>query len=98
MSQLIPVSQQASITVSQPATLEDLIERCLAEQDIAGSSKATYRRELRQFVGWLEQTGRASRMASLDREDILAYKLSLQTAGLSSYSVSGYMTAVRKFY
>ena len=91
-------SQQASIVVSQPASLESLVDRFLDEQDVASSSKATYRRQLRQFVAWLQETGRAGRMASLDRQDILAYKESLQAQGLSSYSVSGYMTAVRRLY
>jgi len=98
MSELVTVGQQASIVVSQPASLADLIERFLQEQDVAASSKDTYRRQLRQFSAWLEQTGRARVMASLDREDILAYKQALQAQGLSSYSVSGYLTAVRKLY
>jgi integrase/recombinase XerD len=106
MSQLVTVrqsdsktvEQQASITVYQPNSLAELIERFLQEQDVAASSKATYRRQLRQFVTWLEETGRASQMASLDREDILIFKQHLQTGGLSSYSVSGYLTAVRKLY
>jgi len=94
----ITVSQEAALTVSQPVSLAELIERFLAEQDIRASSKATYQRQLRKFVAWLEQTGRVRIMASLDREDILAYKQQLQAAGLSSYSISGYMTAVRKLY
>ena len=87
-----------SLAVSQPASLAELIESFLAEQDIASSSKATYRRQLRQFVSWLDQTARSSRLATLDREDVLAYKQQLQAQGLSSYSVSGYLTAVRRLY
>jgi len=94
----IVVSQETALTVSEPVSLADLIERFLAEQDIRASSRATYQRQLRKFVAWLEQTGRVRIMASLDREDILSYKQQLQAAGLSSYSVSGYMTAVRKLY
>lgn len=94
----LTVSQQASIAASQPVSLEALVDRFLAEQDVASSSKATYRRQLKQFVSWLQETGRAGRMATLDRQDILSYRDSLQAQQLSSYSVSGYMTAVRRLY
>jgi integrase/recombinase XerC/integrase/recombinase XerD len=50
---------------------------------------------LRQFIGWLDETGRQS--LQLAREDILAYKRSLIDE-LSAYTVNQYLTAVRKLY
>lgn len=98
MAAKLTAKRQASIVASQPVSLEALVDRFLAEQDVASSSKATYRRQLKQFVSWLQETGRAGRLATLDRQDILSYRDSLQAQGLSSYSVSGYMTAVRRLY
>lgn len=98
MAAKLTAKRQASIVASQPVSLEALVDRFLAEQDVASSSKATYRRQLKKFVSWLQETGRAGRMATLDRQDILSYRDSLQAQGLSSYSVSGYMTAVRRLY
>jgi len=98
MAAKLTAKRQASIVASQPVSLEALVDRFLAEQDVASSSKATYRRQLRKFVSWLQETGRAGRLATLDRQDILSYRDSLQAQGLSSYSVSGYMTAVRRLY
>ncbi len=94
MSELIAVQEQALAT--RPASLEDLAQAFLKDMDIKEHSIATYKRSLKQFILWLQETGRASRMATLEREDILAYKQSL--ASKSSYTISAYLTAVRKFY
>ncbi len=96
MNQIVAVQEQAALT-SRPASLQDLTEAFLADQDVSTSSRETYRRSLRQFIGWLESTGRAQRMSTLQREDILAYKESLQ-AEKSSSTVSTYLTVVRKLY
>lgn len=79
-------------------TLEDLVARFLADQDVKESSRRTYKRQLRQFVRWLEATGRAEHLNTLQREDILAFKEALLTDGLSPNTVSGYITAVRRFF
>jgi len=94
MSELITVQEQALAT--KQVSLEDLVEAFLKDLDIKESSRTTYERSLRQFALWLQETGRAYRMATLEREDILAYKQSLSSK--SSYTTSGYLTAVRKFY
>ena len=83
---------------TRQASLADLMDRFIDAQDISENSKATYRRELRQFTAWLEQTGRSERMHLLTRQDILAYKQDLISTGRSSYTVSGYMVAVRRLY
>lgn len=76
-------------------TLEDAIEAFLTDQDIADSSRHTYSRSLRQFTSWICETGRDSRL-DLQREDILEYKDYLSDK--SSYTVTLYLTAVRKLY
>lgn len=83
---------------TRQASLADLIGRFIEAQDVSESSRSTYRRELRQFVKWLETTGRSERMHLLKREDILAYKDGLFSSGRSSYTVSGYLVAVRRLY
>ena len=81
-------------------TLRELVDAFLASLDVAQSSKATYGRQLKQFVSWLEESGRMARLDSrdFDREDVLAYRLALQEQGLSTYSVNGYLTAARKLF
>jgi integrase/recombinase XerC/integrase/recombinase XerD len=96
MEALVPVQAQP-IAATVPS-LEDLLQRFIEAQDIAPSSRATYRRQLKQFASWLEQSGRASRLSTLLREDILSYRDYLLQLGLSSYTVSGYMTATRKLF
>lgn len=95
MQAMVAVEEQAAL--SRPASLQDLVEAFLADQDVATSSRETYRRSLRQFIQWLELTGRAQSLATLKREDILAYKESLQAEKTSS-TVSAYLTVVRKLF
>ena len=96
MEALVPVQAQPLVTAA--ASLEDLLQRFLEAQDIAPSSRATYQRQLRQFAIWLHQTGRAARLSTLLREDILAYKEYLLQLGLSSYTVSSYVSVTRKLF
>ena len=93
---IVPVHTQE--IAQARATLATLIESFLADQDVARSSKDTYSRSLQQFTAWLEDTGRANRMATLQREDILEYKTFLLSHKLSSYTVTLYLTSVRKLY
>ncbi len=73
----------------------DMAEDFLASLDVSDSSRATYTRSLKQFMGWLKDTGRQS--LQLQREDILEYKASLK-GKLSAYTVNLYLSAVRKLY
>ncbi len=96
MEALVPA--QAQPLAGAPASLEALLQKFLEAQDVAPSSRATYRRQLKQLLSWLEQTGRAERLSTLLREDILSYKDYLLQLGLSSYTVSSYITATRKLF
>ena len=96
MQALATVQEQTS-AVTQQASLEDLTDLFLREQDITEASRATYQRALRQFVTWLRETGRDQRMGTLQREDVLAYKESLLATKTAS-TVSCYLTAVRRLF
>jgi len=92
--EIIPI--QASDITARTPDLSDLAEDFLADLDLSEGSRATYSRSVRQFISWLEETGRAGRVDLL-REDILAYKDYL-ISSKSSYTVSLYLTTVRKLY
>lgn len=92
--EIIPI--QASDMTARPPGLADLAEDFLADLDLSESSRDTYSRSMKQFISWLEETGREGRVDLL-REDILAYKDYL-TKTKSSYTVSLYLTTVRKLY
>lgn len=76
--------------------LAGLAEDFLASLDLSEKSRDTYSRSMRQFICWLEDSGRGCRI-DLQREDILAYK-DLLISSKSSYTVTLYLTTVRKFY
>ncbi|MBO4799337.1 MAG: tyrosine-type recombinase/integrase, partial [Lachnospiraceae bacterium] len=73
-----------------------LVGMFIASQDVKESSRGLYTRTLSQFFLWIESSGRV--LNSLTREDILEYKDSLLSSGLSSLTISSYLVVVRKFY
>lgn len=68
----------------------------IASQDIKESSRALYTRTLSQYFLWIEREGKV--LNALTREDILEYKDSLLSSGLSALTISSYLVIVRKFY
>lgn len=89
--------QDRRIKTGRP-TLTDQAQDFLASLDVASSSSDTYSRSLKQFTSWLYQTGRAGSMDTLQREDILSFKDYLTSQKKSSYTITLYLTAVRKLY
>jgi len=89
------IESQATEITAQTSP-DDMAQDFLASLDISDSSRATYTRSLKQYIGWLAETGRER--LQLQREDILAYKDFLQDMELSAYTVNLYLTAVRKLY
>lgn len=98
MGSELALRQEQGLVPQMQVSMEDIVERFMASQDIAQSSKGTYRRQLLQFITWLQETGRIDSMNTMVREDILAYREALRQGKKSSYTVSSYMTAVRRFY
>ena len=78
-------------------SLEQQIATFLKQHDISATSKETYKRQLKQFTQWLEQTNRNPQLELLRREDILAFKEYLQN-NKSPYTVNAYLTAVRRLF
>jgi len=75
--------------------LDDLVGGFLKSLDVRESSKQTYKRQLGEFLVWAKHKD----LLSPSREDIIAYKEYLQnTKELSAFTVSGYLTAVKKFF
>ncbi|MFC1556967.1 tyrosine-type recombinase/integrase [candidate division KSB1 bacterium] len=75
-------------------TYDILLERFISSQDIADSSRATYRRALQHFFQWISRQS----IQNATRKDILAYKDYLRDSDLSAYTISNYLTAVRRFF
>jgi len=80
----------------QAASLEAIIERFLACQDVKESSRQLYRRSLRPFTRFLASEG--ININSVTRAEVLRYKDSLLASGASPLTVGSYLTAVRKFF
>lgn len=74
----------------------ELVAAFVVAQDVKESSRSLYVRTLSQFFKWIEKNKKE--LSTLQREDILSYKDSLQEEGLAALTISSYIVAVRKFY
>ena len=73
---------------------QEITRAFIQSLDVSQSSRATYERSIKPFIEW----AMASQISKPIRADILLYKDHLKSQGLSPFTVSGYMTAVRKFF
>lgn len=91
-------AQSTAIRVvpAKRGSLEDLLERFIASQDVRPSSRGLYRRTLQQYLNWTIERGLALR--DISRAEIILYKDQLLDRGLSPLTVGSYLTVVRKFY
>lgn len=76
--------------------IANLINQFLNSQDVKPSSKALYKRTLAQYFHWIEKNNLI--LNNLTRADIVNYKQELLNSGMSSLTVSSYLSVVRKFY
>lgn len=77
---------------------ESLLEQFIASIDAKSNSKATYKRQIKPFIEWVSVRYPLDRIRFLSQQDIYAYREFLAKAGKSAYTISGYLTAVRKFF
>lgn len=89
-------AQPPQETVIAPHRIADLINEFIASQDVKSSSKALYRRTLKQYFTWIEKKDYT--LSAITRKEILEYKQELLSAGMSSLTVGSYITSVRSFY
>ncbi len=90
------VTQDRQITVVNPQTIQELVDRFIASQDVKESSKKLYRRTLKQYFNWIEE--KRYFLGDVARPQLLEYKEGLLSSGMSSLTVSSYITSVRRFY
>jgi integrase/recombinase XerC/integrase/recombinase XerD len=81
------------------AALQEYVEAFLRQLSKKQSTKAAYRRMLRQFLAWLEETGRIEKLSAMSfiKEDIVAFKEAMEET-LEAHTVSSYLTAVRRLF
>lgn len=96
MQTALTTIDSSSQALQQPERISEALESFLKDQDVRENSRALYRRTLKQFFSWTVSEGLS--LSGLHREHVLRYKEHLLSSGMSSLSVSSYLTAVRKFY
>lgn len=95
-SRALVVVQGKEVRVGNTNNWRGLVATFIASQDVRESSRKLYTRTLSQYFVWIEETKKS--LNNLTRHDVLEYKDYLQDKGLSSLTISSYITAVRMFY
>lgn len=83
------------ITV-KPSGRAENIQHFLDLQDVCDTSLNTYRRAINRFYNWIDGRGLAVQHVAFPH--IKEYKKGMIEQGLSSYTISLYITVVRKFF
>lgn len=100
--QVIDAQAQALQARTTPEDYAALLEAWTAQISASPNSRRTYRRSLRQYFNWLQDTGRD--LKTLTKADILAYADHLlpededDPQAKSSLTAASYLTAVKLFY
>jgi integrase/recombinase XerC/integrase/recombinase XerD len=89
-------SNNSAITILNSLNIKELVDNFIESQDVKTSSKELYNRTLKQYFNWIATENLL--LEDITRIDILKYKDSLLSSGLSSLTVGSYITVVRKFY
>lgn len=84
------------IVILNSLNIKELVDNFINSQDVKTSSKELYNRTLKQYFNWVGLENLA--LEEITRLEILRYKDSLLSSGLSSLTVGSYITVVRKFY
>jgi integrase/recombinase XerD len=92
----IVLREAQEVTIVNPLRVDLLVDFFIDAQDVKMSSKALYRRTLKQYFNWVAKKGYL--LSEISRPQLLQYKDELLTSGMSSLSVGSYITSVRRFY
>ena len=90
------VKTAQDVTTVSPLRIKELVDSFIEAQDIKQNSKDLYRRTLKQYFAWVDEKGYL--LSEIARTQLLEYKEDLLSSGLSSLTVSSYITSVRRFY
>lgn len=96
MSNKNKLAVRENVELTTSSSLGLMVDRFLLAQDVKPSSRALYRRTLKQYLSWVEE--QSLPLSQINRVHIIAYKEDLIKKGMSGLSIGSYLTVVRKFY
>lgn len=96
MSNKNKLAVRENVELTASSSLGLMVDRFLLAQDVKPSSRALYRRTLKQYLSWVEE--QSLPLSQINRVHIIAYKEDLIKKGMSGLSIGSYLTVVRKFY
>lgn len=95
MNTQIAIRNNTEITALR-SRIDEALSSFIESQDVKLSSKSLYLRTLKLFINWVNS--KEYILGDLSRAHLIQYKEELLSSGLSSLSVSSYITSVRRFY
>ncbi|WCM43606.1 tyrosine-type recombinase/integrase (plasmid) [Flavobacterium sp. CBA20B-1] len=82
--------------LTKQLNFQHLIDAFINDQDVKETSKTCYRGHIKQFFIWIQELNYT--LDKIERKDIILYKEHLLNKKMSSLTVAGYITIVRKFF
>ena len=92
----LSINKGQDIAIINPMSIVNIVDSFIEAQDVKLSSKLLYRRTLKQYFNWVNK--KSYLLSEIARPQLLQYKDELLTSGMSSLTVSSYITSVRRFY
>lgn len=95
-TEIVVRQQQGALQAASWESLDMVVDMFIASQDVKASSRALYKRTLRQYFAWMQSKGYPLNTAT--RAELIEYKDALLADGKSTLTISSYITSLRKFY
>lgn len=94
MRQKLPILISKSNSLHQQSIIKNYINRFIGSLDTKEVTKKEYFKSLNRFEQWVIE----NQVYSPQHEDILRYKTGLLDSGLTAFTISAYLVALRRFF
>ncbi len=94
MNELMTITTGNALQQQRDAFTPDLFSRWIAFIDATEKTSATYTRNLRQFITYLQENG----ISQPTREDVIAYREGLKAQGKKATTIQSYLAPVKLFF
>ena len=94
MNEIMTITTGNALQQQRAGFTPDLFSRWIAFIDATEKTSATYTRNLRQFITYLQENG----ISQPTREDVIAYREGLKAQGKKATTIQSYLAPVKLFF
>jgi len=78
--------------------LEDFFHYLQIERGLSDNTLVSYRRDLKQYMGYIEKEAKLSDWQEVDRTDIISFLYTIKDSGKSAATIARMISAIRSFH